>query len=63
MGAGGPDKEWGNFETRISDVIIQDIDTLDVWNIPGKQVVRVAPGHDLGPGRQRRAVLQESLPH
>jgi hypothetical protein len=56
------DKERSNFEARISHVNIDDIDAFDIWNVPGKQVVRVAPCNDLRLGNGGGMVLQESLP-
>ena len=50
-------KERSNFETRIPHVNIHDINAFDIWNVPRKQVVRVAPCKNLRRGHSGRMVL------
>src|SRR5215470_9794662 len=52
--------ERRDLEPRISQMNVLHMDTLDLRNVPGKQIVRVTPGDDLRAGRLRM-VLPEGL--
>jgi hypothetical protein len=50
-------KKWWDFERGVVYRNVHDVDSLDLGNLPGQQIARIAPRDNLWLGNHRSSLL------